>query len=298
MKILLSTSIAIFLALAASPRAQDNSFSISPTKTDADKAFRLSLQTYRYQCGYSFSKQQVHVAKGRIDLEFFTTWDSTIICDAILTRGGPVFDVPALAAGSYEVYAIDMPPCAAGPNPCLIKVIPEFAGVLTVGAPPDGWFFTPVEAKAETPFSLRLLNQQYGTCNFEFTHSSLQVGSNSLSASFVIEEYPGRRCIQDVRPHGPAYDVKGLKAGKYTVYATVMPACNFANPPCMAPVPAPQNLGTLTVTGTSAISMSYSRGGIPDRIRIRRGIVEIPLPAGRPGQVTVTGRAISGWRGL
>ena len=286
------------LCLAAVPRVQGQNqpFFLSPSGAEAAKPFKLSVLSYRYGCDAVFSHHEIVVGKSRIDLAFVTERTKGIMCPAVAAAFGPDFNMQALAAGRYEVWANDRAPCLVAPQPCEIAERPESAGVLTVGADGKGWFLRPNQVKAGTAFQMQLLDEQYGNCNTSFTHTALEFRNGSIYASYLIESHPEKLCLTDIHPNGPSYEVKALTAGKYPVYEIQMYACEFDQPPCMLPKRAPQLVDTLSVTAATGLRLSYSPGGIPARVSIRNGLVEIPLPASgntrRVERLNLSGRHI------
>jgi hypothetical protein len=196
----------------------------------------LHLLSHRFNCGTTYSHHDVKIEwpEKRITLSFLPTHDPEAVCPAVYMPYGPEFEMQPLAAGSYAVYARALAPCMVGPGVvCQMEAVPEFAGTLTVGR--GGWFLQPEQVSAKTPFTLHLLNQAYGNCHTSFSHENLQSHGGALYASFVVRQNFDHECITDIRPHGPSFEVKGLAAGKYPVYAMPQPACRYGDPPCFVP---------------------------------------------------------------
>src|SRR5690349_11084092 len=150
-------SLLLLLALPWAALAQSQQpLYLEPSHTVAGQGFQLKVLSFRYGCNAVFSHQTVAVSKGRLDVAFVTQY-TRIACPAVVQAYGPAFDVAALAAGRYDVYANDRAPCLVAPQPCEIPEHEEFAGVLTVDADGDAWFISPSRVRAQQSFTLSLL---------------------------------------------------------------------------------------------------------------------------------------------
>jgi hypothetical protein len=117
----------------------------------------------------------------------------------------------------------------------------------------EGWFIQPAKVEADMAFALRMLSYQYGNCWTGFSHTTARVQNHNIYLEYVKTTDTTHVCFADLRPHGPGYDMPGLAAGRYPVYAIERMACEFANPPCMLLVPVVQVLvDTLEVAGSNS----------------------------------------------
>lgn len=108
-------------------------FYLSPDKADAGKAFVMSTLNPDLHCTLIYYGQSVSVGNGRIDLYFkdSTSGVQTVLC--VLRDFGPSFSIPALKAGEYQVYVSQLYSCPKG-TVCPLVIIPQYAGILTVGS--------------------------------------------------------------------------------------------------------------------------------------------------------------------
>jgi hypothetical protein len=110
----------------------DLTFAIRPKRVAPDKAFDLFLTGKNITCGDEFSNLHAAADGNILRVSFTDKPNPAALCPAILTEYGPTFKVPALAEGTYQVFATRMPFCnTAGPCP-LALVAPQLAGALVV----------------------------------------------------------------------------------------------------------------------------------------------------------------------
>jgi hypothetical protein len=138
------------------------------------------------------------------------------------------------------------------------------------------WFASPVSAAAGKPFDLRILSDRYGNCQTKFEHKSLAVRDGRLVAAFVIVTDTAVVCITDIRPHGPAFPVEALPAGRYPVDVIEIPACVYREPICpwIPPELAARTVDTLVVSGTGAFSLPERGPAARAGTRLERGRVK------------------------
>jgi hypothetical protein len=218
---------------------------ISPKQAEPGRDFDLSLLSYQWTCGTTFSNTSATVDGNTITVSFLPKTDPAAICPAIYKPYGFSVPVKGLRAGTYKVLAQRQPGCMG----CM-PIAPQFVDTLSVQpAAKDGWFIKPKEVAAGTPFELDLLNNAYGNCQTSFANQSLSVANGQIVATFSVESHPERVCVTDIRPFGPAFKVEALKPGRYPVLAAVRPACLFAVPACKIAEMPPVVVDTLTVAG-------------------------------------------------
>jgi hypothetical protein len=111
-------------------------------------------------------------------------------------------------------------------------------------APDDQWHVQPVAVASRLPFHMAVVHSQYGSCQTEFTHTSITIDSvnKKISTQFGVTLHPDHICIQNVSPYGPSFAMPSLPAGNYQVDVTVLPACAIpatpTSPICLIqPVP-------------------------------------------------------------
>lgn len=260
------TCMGLFMALAATSQAASEPaarYGFAPTETAAGAAFRMTLSPFGFDCNTEFKTISATVNDTSITLAFVHSQRAvTLDCKAVLMVPPTlVYPVPALKAGKYQVYAMAYPECAYNTDPngpvCKIAVIPELIGTLAVGITPippkldSAWHIRPVKTLSQKPFDLAVVSNRYGNCQSSFYGQSLSVDADRrvIHVSFGVETHIDRVCIQDVRPHGPTFSAPALKAGKYQVMVSVLPACAIPlepnGPICMIaiqPVAAAESL--------------------------------------------------------
>lgn len=165
------------------------------------------------------------------------------------------------------------------------------------------WFVLPSAIAPDRDFELRILSDRYGNCHTRFTHGTLSVQDGKIMATFLVETDTSLVCVVDIHPHGPAFPMSGLRAGKYPVYVAEQPACLYGHPPCpwLPPESAARLVDTLTVSGVSALAVASEGPGASAAAGKRsatlsRGKVRLVRPdahgAGRPEIRTLSGRLL------
>ncbi len=263
-------AVALFLAFACalfmpgtiqSQIISAEAYSVSPNPAPAAVAFKLSLLGGKWNSLASFSRESVLVTGSRIDLSFVVRqiifmdppiWTKNPpVVDTVFTLPAvaPVFSMPALKAGKYEVWATQMYECLYTKPPCEMAVTPKYAGVLEVSqAGAITYSINPTKTLPGKDFNLNLLSYQFN-CAVTYDMLSATVNGNNISLTFLDHEAPvGSICPAIYMPYGPRFNMAALKAGTYTVTAYRLPAC--AAQGCkMAPTPG--DAGTLVVEDVS-----------------------------------------------
>jgi hypothetical protein len=289
--------IACALALPSAMRAGSGSaesaaqgpseaFFPSPARAEAGKPFALGIMSFRYNCGTEFSHASFTRQGDALDFRFVARENPAAICPAVIAPYGPSFHLPALPAGRYRLTATALHPCLVAPQPCEIAEKREDAGILTVGRADSGWFISPASTPAKRAFTLRILSDRYGSCQTSFSHQDLAVQDGKIVATFVIETDTQRVCVLDERPHGPAFQVQALEAGKYPVHVIEAPACAYRQPICpwLPPEMTAALVDTLTVTSGSSLAGHPHPGARAPagRAHLSRGILHVS-PRGSAG---------------
>ena len=170
---LISSVFALGLTAVLASAQTLSTLSVTPNPAPADKPFLLYLQGVTpTDCYTTFARETVTVTGMRINLRYttrsiitptdpptptstcpipvVTTGESSVVpprVDANL----PIFSMPPLAAGKYEVWASNVPACLlAQPSCAIAEPAPVSAGTLDVQAStvPTYTFFTPTSAPA------------------------------------------------------------------------------------------------------------------------------------------------------
>jgi hypothetical protein len=270
----LTRTLLLLLALCASLAAQGTDgrapYTLNPDSVKANQAFDLQLLSYRFNCGTTYSHQSIKIEGKKVTLSFLPTEHPEALCPAVYMPYGPTFAMAPLAAGYYDVYARKLESCMVGPGPiCAMEPVPEFAGVLSAGVTTRrGWFLQPAHVPPEQDFTLRLLNDAYGNCQTSFSREVIEFRNGAFHASFVIEQHPERVCVTDIRPHGPSFEMKGLPAGKYPVYANPQNPCRFdATTPCLAASSPDRFLFVDTLRVSTSTGVKAGGGDVPGLMR-------------------------------
>jgi hypothetical protein len=266
-------SLALGLALPIAVRAQKEvdpvpALTVTPNPVAAGKAFRLTLNGLLSDCNTVFTRESVTVAENRINLSYVANTfivdppiviqkDTTLInrCpiysqnqhgDALIPpySAGPTFMMPALKAGTYEVWATRMYECLYTVPQCKIAVQSVSAGKLTVLAGGEiEYSINPTSAQEGKDFELSLLSYQFN-CGTSFDNLSVGASGTEIILTFLDHEKADVVCPAIYKPYGPTFKMGALKAGSYKVKAYRLPACY----PCKMAGEV-TDAGTLTITG-------------------------------------------------
>jgi hypothetical protein len=227
--------VLLAFSLAASlGAAWGQTLSVTPNPATAGKAFTLYLQGVpQNSCYTAFSRESVMVSGNRIDLRYTVASYAVplsaaagaepIPCplldarDAKVAPSMPSFAMPALKAGSYEVWATNMPECLYSQPSCKIAVKPESAGVLKVeSAPEPAYTINPDSAPAGQAFALQLLSYDFA-CGTAYDSLSAVVADGAITLSFLDRPNPAAICPAIYMPYGPTFRLPALKEGAYKV---------------------------------------------------------------------------------
>jgi hypothetical protein len=113
-------------------------YHIKPDSVRAGAAFKLQVIAKDFTCGSKFTQTSVQMEGHRISVTFAHEAHPDAICPAVHADYGPEFDVPALAAGNYQVFAYRIFPCAQGQICPLLAIAPQLAGRLAAADPATG----------------------------------------------------------------------------------------------------------------------------------------------------------------
>ncbi len=109
------------------------------------------------------------------------------------------------------------------------------------------FIISPNQVSDGAPFKLELLSHRY-SCAVTYSHLSYSVDGTKIYLRFLPDhsKEPISVCPMIYKPYGPTFDLKGLKAGTYSVFAVPLVPCMVENPMCKIAV-IPEPAGTLTV---------------------------------------------------
>jgi hypothetical protein len=246
------------------------SYSFEPASVPAGRAFDLHLLSYGFSCATIYENLVVQVDSGSIVLSFLDREPAGAVCPAIYKPYGPVFQLPALAAGTYQVKV----------NRLSLNAVAD-AGALAVTGTPlhKTWYLKEPAVLAGKAFRMQLLRDSLPTC-VSFSNQTAAVSGNDISASFLMQE---GRCAQiSPVPLGPVFDLPALKVGIYPVRAYELLPCEVAVPMCVVDRMGPSIVDTLVVMQTLAAKLSDLRAGSP-HVEVSGGVARFALPAGGRG---------------
>jgi hypothetical protein len=127
----------------------------------------------------------------------------------------------------------------------LAAILPMQAQPIMAAATPD-WSLSPGTVMAGQVFSLSALSNRY-SCAHTFANQSVVVNDGRIDLSFTSAIDPAVLCAAVVKPHGPAFAMPALKAGKYAVYMNLLMPCHLTQQMCEAAIRV-EEAGTLAVT--------------------------------------------------
>jgi hypothetical protein len=261
------------------------SYTFTPTSAIAGQAFDLHLLSYGFTCATAYENPVVQVSGNAITLSFLDHERTGGACPAVYMPYGPIFKIPALPAGSYEVR-VDR-----GMENAL-----ALAGNLQVtgSAPRKGWYLKQEQVAPDSPFQMQLLRDSLPSCT-SFSDLNAVVTATGINAAFLMQ--PGRCAQLSPAPLGPVFAMPALKAGAYPIYVTELLPCEVAQPACIVEREFAFPNDTLVVAKTLAVRMSALRAGAP-KVEIAGNTAFFALPGGGAGAwraelMTLDGRVLA-----
>lgn len=227
------------------------SFTFTPTSAKPGQGFDLQLLSYGFTCATRYENLVAQVAGNIINLSFFDHEEPGIGCPAVYMPYGPVFKMPALAAGTYTVR-VDR-------NAMNALIV---AGELRIANVParKGWYLREKTVPPDAPFQMRLLKDSLPACT-SFSNLSAVVTTAGINAAFLVQT--GKCAMVSPGPIGPVFAMPALKAGSYPIYVTELLPCEIAQPVCIVERERPLPSDTLIVAKTLTVRMSALRAGAP-----------------------------------
>jgi hypothetical protein len=214
---------------AAGPAA---ALSVTPNPAPAEKPFTLTLQGLGMNCYTLYTRDSAVVDGNRIDLRYTA---SRIAVPADPASGAvpdvcpvsaaevapaayaPVFSMPALKPGTYEVWATEVPECRYSQPACMLaEQSVSVGGLLAQIDFPSGYTLSPASASAGQAFDLQLLSYGFD-CGTVYERTSVRVDNGTLILSFMDRGQTGVVCPAVVKPYGPTFRIPALPAGDYPV---------------------------------------------------------------------------------
>lgn len=242
-------------------------YTFTPASAAAGQAFALHLLSYDFTCGTSYDGLSAVVADGAITLNFLDNAHPEAMCPAVYMPYGPVFQMPALKAGTYAVSVNRLSANA------IVK-----AGTLqvTAGTVHEDWYLKERTVAPDRAFEMQLLKDSLPFCT-SFSNQSVSVSGGRIYASFQM--LTGKCAGISETPIGPVFPMQALKDGIYPVHPYQLLPCETADPVCVVDRVAPPATDTLVVAKGLVLRMSVLRaGGL--KAELRGGAAVFALPAG------------------
>lgn len=238
------------------------SFSIKPRAAAADKAFDLFLTNKDFTCGNTYSNLNVAVRGWQVMLSFTNKPNPAALCPAIEADYGPTFKVPALAFGTYQVFAAMAPYCdPKGPCP-LTPIMQQLAGALEIGSVSPGrepWT-EPGLAPAGMTFGLDLHGPY--DCNDVVTDKQVEVKDKKILLHYGLARTK-IACAETVFVHHETFTVPGLAVGDYPVILSPR-GCQYPDHWLCLETVAPRVIDTVTASSSLGVR---GKAAMPGRVR-------------------------------
>lgn len=205
--------------------------SVTPNPAPAEKPFTLTLQGLGANCYTLYTRDSAVVDGNRIDLRYTASRiavpadpASGPVPDVCPVSAGvapaayaPVFSMPALKPGIYEVRATEVPECRYSRPACMLAEQSVGAGSLVAQIEfPSGYILSPASAPAGQAFDLQLLSYGFD-CATAYERTSVLVDNGTLILSFMDRQQTGVICPAVEKPYGPTFRIPALPAGDYPV---------------------------------------------------------------------------------
>jgi hypothetical protein len=257
-------------------------FSIKPRAAAADKSFDLFLTNKDFTCGNTFSNLNVAVRGWQLMLSFTNKPNPAAICPAIEADYGPTFKVPALAYGTYQVFAVMSPWCdSKGPCP-LALFAPQLAGALDIGSVSPGrepWT-EPGLAPAGMTFGLDL----HGPfdCNDEVMDKQVEVKDKKILLHYGLGRNK-KLCNDTIFVHHETFTVPGLAVGDYPVILSPRD-CQYPDHWLCLETLAPRVIDTVTASSSLGVKAKAGMPGVGHGKRVGVKVLWRGEPADMAGR--------------
>lgn len=263
----------------------DSGYTFTPASAPAGQGFALHLLSYGFNCATTYQNLKVNVVGNEIGLFFSTAEQTGVACPAIYMPYGPTFNIPALAAGAYQVRVnvnTRNPEVAVGTLQ------------ITAAVARKGWYLKQKTASSDAPFQMQLLKDSLAACT-NFTNVSAAVYAGGITASFLVQT--GKCALLSQVPIGPTFSMPALQPGIYPVRVNELTACEVDQPPCVLEKVMPMASDTLVVIKSLAVRMSALRAGAP-KVDVLGNSAVFALPDGDAGMwraelMTLDGRVLA-----
>ncbi len=211
----------LFLATAA------GAATIGPKEAESGHAFTLTVYGKTQLCMPIFSRQSAEAVKtGSLHLSVMAENNPLGKCTAGDHDYQVDFDIPALKAGEYAVSITLQPPCAYTEPRCLVPVVTDSAGTLTVrDSAKLVYQIKPKLTPSLKSFPMRVIHSGF-KCDDVFTNLTVAVRGWQIFTTYTKPPHNGGICPAVITDYGPVFTVPALEAGTYQVFATETPYCS------------------------------------------------------------------------
>lgn len=240
----------------------DLHYGIDSKRAFADQPFNLRLTAPEFGCGSRFSSLSSHVEGSRISLTYVHEPHPEALCPLVVGAYGPVFELPALAEGTYQVFAApgvecDRGICAPAPSASLL------AGALTIDPDPYRPFWIePRSVPAGAPQTIALRGYAF-TCNDVLIGKQAEAKDGALYLHYSLTR-TRRLCMDTLFIGNEAFSLPALPAGAYPVFLSPQD-CTISSSRLCAGGPASPVVDTLHAVMGVGIAKPGAPGNGPER---------------------------------
>lgn len=208
---------------------------LKPAEAEANKAFKLQVLSNDYgNCQTGFSLLHDTLIGGTLHLRAKADHYPDRVCITDIRPHGPTYEIGPLPPGRYPVQLYEHPSC----HPCKMMGKTTTVDTLVVkgaAAPPSRYLLDPPQVVENKAFSLNLLSHDFH-CPFTASYLKAHVEGGKILLNFVGKDNPAIKCARPsgcapemsscmAKPAPLTFNLKGLAAGLYPVYASHLSSC-------------------------------------------------------------------------
>lgn len=256
-----TTGISIICVLACAS-AHALTLSLDPPAVEAGRGSVVAVSGQSRFCAPIISHVQASMAGTTLNLS--AAFEENPAADCL---PGPIpfsadFPLPPLDAGTYTVLMRILPACSYSATPCPFAAPIPDTGRLYIQDPAALHYrIDPDRGDAERNFRLKLTGTEF-QCGSGFDSLGVEVKGRRISLRYRHHPHPEALCSGG-SGFGPVFDMAGLEAGTYQVFAVPRDSCSDAR---CAPELGPANLAGALVASYPrplAVSPRKVRSGLP-----------------------------------
>ncbi len=121
-------------------------------------------------------------------------------------------------------------------------------------------FINPNQVESGKSFQVTLSGKS-SLCNPQFSHHQTTVTNGSIQLTVMAVNDPLAKCTAGDHDYKTDFELPALKAGQYTVTASLEPACRYSTPACMIPQIL-ENVGTLFAKDSASLPFAIRPGKV------------------------------------